>query len=120
MSKNLREFGQYWPAKKAAEYLGYSTTTLRKWAIQGRINVVLSPGGKYRYDVGTFLEVAQAASKDRLSKEAKKLAKKQADIAKKAEKVKADKLAKRKALAVAQRVSAQPVAYQGDEPPLPL
>jgi len=119
MSKNLTEFGQYWPAKKASEYLGYSTTTLRKWAIEGRIPAILSPGGKYRYDVKTFAEVAKAASTDRLSKEAKKLKAKQDKLAAASAKAKADKLAARKAKAASQKPDKQPDMMPGEQP-LPL
>lgn len=68
-----RELGKYWPAKEAAQYLGYSTTTLRKWAAQGKIHCMISPGGKYRYDMEGFLKLATQASKDRLAKERQKL-----------------------------------------------
>ena len=119
MSKKSDTIGQYWPAKKASEYLGYSTTTLRKWAIEGRIPAMLSPGGKYRYDVATFVELAKAASTDKLSKEAKKLKQKQDKLAAASAKAKADKLAARKAKALSQKPEIKPDMMPG-EVPLPL
>lgn len=66
MTGKVADDRQYWPAKDAARMLGFSTTTLRNWAIEGRIEAVLSPGGKYRYNVAGFLALARSASKKRL------------------------------------------------------
>lgn len=120
MSKHLNEIGRYIPAKQAAQMLGYSTTTLRTWAIQGKIPAILSPGGKYRYRVDIFLEAAAAASKDRLSREAKKLKAKQDAIAKKSEAARKAKLEKRKELAKAQKSKSPAVEMMPGEQPLPL
>ena len=108
-----RELGKYWPAKAAAEYLGYSTTTLRKWAIKGKIHAVLSPGGKYRYDVEGFLKLALPASKDRLSKERQKMKAREAEVRKASAAAKKAKLEERRQKAQAQ-TSARPQTNQLD------
>jgi DNA-binding transcriptional MerR regulator len=116
MSKNLTNNRKYIPAKQAAEILGYSTTTLRNWARQGIIPAMLSPGGRYRYDVETFQEMAKTASRDRLAKEAGKLKDKKRQAAIKAAAERKAKLEKRKALAAAQKVAQAPK----DEPYIPM
>ena len=116
MSKNLTTQGKYIPAKQAAEILGYSTTTLRKWAAQGIIPAMISPGGKFRYQVDAFQELSREACRDRLAKEAGKLRDKQKAAAKKAAEQRKAKLEKRKALAAAQKVAQAPK----DEPYIPM
>lgn len=121
MSDNNVKKGQYIPAKKAAEILGFSTTTLRNWAAQGIIDVLVSPGGRYRYNVDRFLDLAKAASKDRIAKASVKLKDKRAKQAKAAAQVRADRLAERRRLAAEQRAQKAPEpAPMTDEPGLPF
>jgi len=77
---------------------------------------MLSPGGRYRYDVETFQEMAKTASRDRLAKEAGKLKDKKRQAAIKAAAERKAKLEKRKALAAAQKVAQAP----SDEPYIPM
>lgn len=44
---------------QAAEYLGFSDDTVVKWVRQGKIQAILTPGGRLRYshaDLDEFLE----------------------------------------------------------------
>lgn len=121
MSDNNVKKGQYIPAKKAAEILGFSTTTLRNWAAQGIIDVMVSPGGRYRYNVDRFLDLAKAASKDRIAKASVKLKDKRAKQAKAAAQVRANRLAERRRLAAEQRSKTESnTPVETDEPSLPF
>lgn len=52
----------YLPALKAARILGVSPVTLRKMAMDGKIDAYLTPGRKYRYRVSSFLSRAKQAT----------------------------------------------------------
>ncbi len=56
------EIERYWPAQKAARILGVSPVTLRKMAMDGKIDAYLTPGRKYRYRVSSFLSKAKGAT----------------------------------------------------------
>jgi hypothetical protein len=60
--KQEEEIGKYWPALKAAGILGVSIVTLRKMALDGKIDCYLTPGRKYRYNVSSFLSKAKTAT----------------------------------------------------------
>lgn len=98
---------KYWPASKAATYLGYSLPTLRRFAAEGKIPCVISPGGRYKYCVAEFEAVAKEASAARLRREAVKLEAKKAKAKAKAESDRKAKLEARR-----DRLS--------NEPPLPF
>lgn len=69
--KQNEEIEQYWPATKAARILGLSLVSLRELAETGRIDCYITPGGKYRYDIRSFLTRAKAATRARLDRKAK-------------------------------------------------
>jgi excisionase family DNA binding protein len=60
--KQEEEIERYWPALKAARILGVSPVTLRKMAVEGKIDSYLTPGRKYRYRVSSFLSKAKQAT----------------------------------------------------------
>ena len=60
--KQMDEIERYWPALKAARILGVSPVTLRKMAMEGKIDSYLTPGRKYRYRVSSFLSKAKTAT----------------------------------------------------------
>ena len=60
--KQEEAIGKYWPAMKAAGILGVSVVTLRKMAVDGKIDCYLTPGKKYRYNVSSFLSKAKGAT----------------------------------------------------------
>ena len=60
--KQEEAIGKYWPALKAAGILGVSIVTLRKMALDGKIDCYLTPGRKYRYNVSSFLSKAKTAT----------------------------------------------------------
>ena len=47
---------RYVPPKHAAQILGVSTTTLRKWALKGTIAAIRLPNGRFHYDVDGLME----------------------------------------------------------------
>jgi hypothetical protein len=69
------EIEQYWPAQKAAKVLGLSLVSLRELAEAGKIDCYMTPGGKYRYGVRSFLSRARLATRARLDRKAKLKAK---------------------------------------------
>jgi hypothetical protein len=64
----------YIPAERASKRIGVTTQTLRGWAAAGKIGVVVTPGGRFRYAVDAFL-AKQALETERVQAE---LAKKKA------------------------------------------
>lgn len=51
---------KYIPSRTAAKVLGVHPNSLRKWAKQGKIQFILSPGGKRLYDIESFAGSATA------------------------------------------------------------
>jgi excisionase family DNA binding protein len=47
-----------WPGE-AAELLGVNRATLQRWAREGRIPVVLTPGGRRRYRRSDLLDLTK-------------------------------------------------------------
>ena len=68
----------YVSAKEASERLGVHPSTLRIWATAGRIDCILTPGKRFRYDVDGFLLRAHAATQAKLGRDAKRKAEKEA------------------------------------------
>lgn len=62
---------KFYRAQEAANYLGLSLPTLRALAEQGKISCYQTPGGRYRYDVESFLGLAQTATKARIERKAR-------------------------------------------------
>lgn len=81
---------KYWPAQKSAEHLGVSVQTLRNWAQQGKIDCLITPGRRYRYDVLGFIARAKAATDAKLRRDGMKL---QARLDKDRERLRAMRLA---------------------------
>jgi len=47
------------PARVAAPWLGVAPVTLRQWARRGKIRVVRTPGGRFRYPVSELRKWAK-------------------------------------------------------------
>lgn len=95
------------PPKVAAAILGVHTSTLRNWAVAGKIEVMITPGRRYRYDVTGFLERAGQATAAKLERDAKKAAARDLVKQEKAAVEKREKLDARRKMAQEQ-AAAQP------------
>lgn len=70
MSKN-EERQKFYRAQEAAEMLSISLPVLRQWAAEGKIKCFQTPGGRFRYDVQSFLSLAMPATRARLDRKAR-------------------------------------------------
>jgi excisionase family DNA binding protein len=74
MSKD-KERQKFYRAQEAADMLSISLPVLRQWAAEGKIKCFQTPGGRFRYDVQSFLNLAMPATRARLDRKAKAKAK---------------------------------------------
>ena len=70
MSKD-EEKQKFYRAQEAARILSISLPVLRQWAEEGKIKAFQTPGGRFRYDVQSFLNLAMPATRARLDRKAK-------------------------------------------------
>lgn len=96
----------YVTAKDASRILGVHTSTLRNWAIAGKIEVMITPGRRYRYDVEGFLGKAEQATAAKLARDAKKAADREKARLEKQAAARNEKLEARRKMANAQRADA--------------
>ena len=76
--KQKAQMNAYVGAGVAASVLGVSSDSLRRWAKAGKIGYVRTPGGRFRYDLAGFMQVAQAQAS--VVRPAPKPAKREADV----------------------------------------
>lgn len=65
------EIQKFYRAQEAARMLSISLPVLRQWAEEGKIKAFQTPGGRFRYDVQSFLNLAMPATRARLDRKAK-------------------------------------------------
>jgi excisionase family DNA binding protein len=65
------EIQKFYRAQEAARMLSISLPVLRQWAEEGKIKCFQTPGGRFRYDVQSFLSLAMPATRARLDRKAK-------------------------------------------------
>ncbi len=51
--------------------LSISLPVLRQWAAEGKIKAFQTPGGRFRYDIQSFLNLAMPATRARLDRKMK-------------------------------------------------
>lgn len=95
----------YMTAKDASRILGVHTSTLRNWAVAGKIEVMITPGRRYRYDVDGFLAKAEQATAAKLARDAKKAADRERVRQEKQAKDREQKIEARRKIALAQKAA---------------